>query len=208
MNIIKEGKLKAPENSLNFFREHYDELGELKYIVLYYAEKEWSINPEVYHQYTILMNEKAQIWMSGFTWGYYGAGPRGLLELLQMIDPEITCEEVANLEWMAKDPIVFENVKGKLVLRSFNESICSLLSIENDRLPWKAISKDSIKDYQEILENIRKKIGEKETPYSKDYIKIQCYICGNIYEIRKNGCYCDQCKRYFSESEIRKNCGI
>ncbi len=141
MNIIQQGKLKAPEHSLEFFKEHSDELGEVKYIVLYYAEKEWSINKGVYHQYTILMNERAQIWMSGFTWGYNGAGPRGLLELLQMIDPEITCEKVANLEWMAKDPIVFENVKGKLVLRSFNETVRSLLNDEDDRLPWNIFKK-------------------------------------------------------------------
>jgi len=73
--------------------------------------------------------------MSGLTWGYYGHGPYGLFELMQMIDPTITYEQIVSLEWMAKYPIMFENIDNKLVLRPYNESASSLLRIERDRLP-------------------------------------------------------------------------
>ena len=69
MRIIKQGRLKSTEDSLMFFREHYQELGEVKYIILYYAEREWLINKEYYHQYVIVIGENAQLWMSGLSWG-------------------------------------------------------------------------------------------------------------------------------------------
>ncbi len=135
VQIIKEGRLKSKESSLMFFKDHYQELGKVKYIVLYYAEQEWLINPEFYHQYFIVIGEKAQLWMSGLTWGYNGEGPYGLFELMQMIDPSITYEQIVSLQWMAEYPIMFENVEQKLILKPYNESAKSFLSVEKDRLP-------------------------------------------------------------------------
>ena len=77
--------------------------------------------------------------MSGFTWGYYGEGPSGLLELMQMIDPAITYEDIVSLKWMAENPITFECVNGNLIQSSFDEFVSSLLCIESDRLPWKKL---------------------------------------------------------------------
>jgi len=135
VRVIKQGRLTSTEDSLIFFREHYQELGEVKYIILYYAEREWLINKKYYHQYVIVIGENAQLWMSGLTWGYYGHGPYGLFELMQMIDPTITYEQIVSLEWMAENPVMFENVDNKLVLRPYSESASSLLRIERDRLP-------------------------------------------------------------------------
>ena len=91
MRIIKEEDSSgSTRESLRFFQKHYHELGEVKYIVLYHAEKEWLINPALYHQYCIVIGENVQLWMLGLTWGYYGEGPSGLHEVLQIIDPEFT----------------------------------------------------------------------------------------------------------------------
>ena len=139
MQVIKQGRLKSTEDSLKFFREHYQELGRVKYIILYFSEREWSINKKYYHQYVIVIGENAQLWMSGLTWGYYGQGPYGLFELMQMIDLTITYEQIVSLEWMANDLIMFENVDNKLVLRPYSESASSLLRIEKDRLPRQMI---------------------------------------------------------------------
>ena len=135
MRVIKEGHLKSTEDSLMFFKSHSQELGRVKYIILYYAEREWLVNKKYYHQYVIVIGENAQLWMSGLTWGYYGQGPHALFELMQMIDPTITYKQIASLEWMAEYPIMFENVDNKLVLRPYNESASSLLALEKDRLP-------------------------------------------------------------------------
>ena len=136
MRVIKQGRLKSTVDSLMFFRDHYQELGEVKYIILYYAEREWSINNNYYyHQYIIVIGEKAQLWMSGLTWGYYGQGPYGLFDLMQMIDLTITYEQIVSLEWMSEYPIMLENVDQKLVSRPYNESARSFLYIERDRLP-------------------------------------------------------------------------
>ncbi len=56
--------------------------------------------------------------------------------------------------------------------------------------------------------NIIKEGKLKAPENSKNYIAIQCYVCGNMYEMKEKRYYCEQCGRYFSESEIRKNCGI
>lgn len=137
MKILKEGKLKSPENSLKFFKEHLKELGKVNYVVLYYAEKEWAINSGLYHQYVIIISDYTQLWLSGLTWGYYGAGPSGLLELFEIIDPSITYEQIVELEWLAENPIMFENLNNKLVVKPFNEVVHSHLCGEGNRLPWK-----------------------------------------------------------------------
>jgi len=67
----KEGKDNA-RASLEFFNRHFKELGKVKYIILYYAEKEWVLNHDLMHQYVIIIGDNAQLWMSGLTWGYYG----------------------------------------------------------------------------------------------------------------------------------------
>ena len=136
MRIFKEGKLKSTYQSLAFFREHLKFIGQVRYIILYYAEREWSINPDLYHQYVIIIGEKAQIWLSGLTWGYYGAGPSAFHDLMQTIDPDITYEQITSLEWLTDYPIMFENNNGKLALKAFNELARSMICAENNKLPW------------------------------------------------------------------------
>jgi len=139
MQIIKQSSVKPTRDALRFFKEHFDKVDKVKYIVLYYAEREWLLNPELFHQYVIIIGENAQLWMSGLTWGYNGEGPYGLFEVMQMIDSSITFEEIKNLEWLGTEPILFENVEGKLVLKPLNKVVKLLISIENDRLPWELI---------------------------------------------------------------------
>ncbi len=135
--IIKEEESSgSTRESLRFFQDHYYELGEVKYFVLYHAEREWLINPELYHQYRIVIGEKAQLWMSGLTWGYYGEGPRGLYDVLQIIDPEFTYEQVISLDRTSKEPITLQNVNGRLILRIFDESVSFLLRGGKNHLPW------------------------------------------------------------------------
>jgi len=135
MKILKEGQSKSPQDSLKFFSEHIEELGKINYVVLYYGENEWQLNPHLYRHYVIIIGEEAHIWISGLTWGYYGTGPGALHDLLQMIDPTILYEQINDLEWMAEDPIMFENFSGKLVLSSFNQEVYSLLCENDTRLP-------------------------------------------------------------------------
>ena len=139
MRIIKEGSARYAEDSIKLFKEHHSELGEIKYIILYYAEREWAIcrSPEVYHQYIMIVGENAQLWLSSLTWGYYGAGPRALLILMQLIDPSITYEDIAGLEWEADShPIMYEKVGKKLILKPFNETAKAMICNKNGRLPW------------------------------------------------------------------------
>ena len=138
MRIIKEGSLKATRESLEFFKEHHFELGEIKYLILYYAEQEWAIcrNPDLYHQYVIIVGETAQLWMSGLTWGYHGEGPYGLFNLLKLIDAGISYEDIVGLECEAKEPIMYEKIHGKLILKPFNESAKEMICKKNGRLPW------------------------------------------------------------------------
>ena len=139
MQIIKQGQSESTRGALRFFKENFYKVDKVKYIVLYFAEREWQLNPELYHQYAIVVGEKAQLWISGLTWGYSGAGPYALFEVMQLIDSSITYEEIQNLEWPETKPIMFENVEGKLVLKPLNKDVKSLISIENDRLPWELI---------------------------------------------------------------------
>ncbi|GAG84569.1 unnamed protein product [marine sediment metagenome] len=136
MQIIKQGSLKSTRDTLRFFKEHFDKVDKVKYIVLYFAEREWLLNPDLYHQYAIVIGENAQLWMSGLTWGYCGEGPYGLFEVMQMIDPSITFEQIEALEWPGTYPILFENVEGRLSLTQFTNSVASLLCLEGGRLPW------------------------------------------------------------------------
>ncbi len=74
--------------------------------------------------------------MVGVTWGYYGEGPSGLHEVLQTIDPEFTYKQVRSLDRTAKEPITLENVNGRLILRTFDESVSSLLCGGNNQVSW------------------------------------------------------------------------
>jgi len=59
---------------------------------------------------------------------------------MQIIDPEIIYEKIVSLEWASDDVHMFEKIKGKLVLKSFNEDARSILCGENDKLPWEMLS--------------------------------------------------------------------
>ena len=128
MQVYKEGPLKSTDESLRFFKKHLLKLGKIEYIVLYYAEREWLINRNLYHQYVIVVGEEAQAWMSGFTWEYYGTGPYGLFELMKLIDSSIKYEEIVNLEWMAHEPIMFVFVDGNLPNELMYLANCSTIS--------------------------------------------------------------------------------
>lgn len=140
MHIIKEGPLKSTAESLRFFKNHYLNLGNIKYVVFYYAEREWLVNRELFHQYVIVVGEKAQLWMSGFAWGYYGTGPYGLFELMHLIDPNITYEQIVSLDWKTENPIMFENVKGKLEIKKFDGFAKSIICDRVNHLPWEKIA--------------------------------------------------------------------
>jgi hypothetical protein len=138
MQVIKQGPLKSTQEALSFFKEYFDAVDKVKYIVLYFAEREWRLNPELYHQYAIVIGENAQLWMSGLGWGYCGEGPYGLFEAMQMIDPSVNYEQIESLEWPGTEPILFENVEGKLVLKPFNKSVAGLIGSKSGRLPWES----------------------------------------------------------------------
>ena len=61
MRIFKEGRLKYTDESIEFFKKYYRSIGKVNYFVLYYAEREWKINPDLYHQYVIVIGEYAQL---------------------------------------------------------------------------------------------------------------------------------------------------
>jgi len=138
MRIIKEGDGKSTEESVQFFKDHYGELGQIQYIILYYAEHEWAVarNPEIYHQFVIIVGEEAQLWMSGLTWGYDGTGPYGLFTVIQLIESDITYKDIIALEWLAEDPIVYKKMDGRLVLTHLDETAKSMICRENKYLPW------------------------------------------------------------------------
>ena len=136
MQVIKQGRLKSTRKSLGFFKEHFEKLGKVRYIVLYSAERERRWNLELYSQYAIVIGENAQLWMSGLSWGYLGEGPYGLLDVMQMVDSSITFEQIEDLEWPGTYPIMFENIEGRLILKPITNSAASLLCMDDGRLPW------------------------------------------------------------------------
>ncbi len=77
------------------------------------------MNPDIYRHFVIVIGEKAQLWMSGLSWGYLGEGPCGLFDVMQMVDPSITFEQIKDLEWPGTYPIMFENDEGKLILKLY-----------------------------------------------------------------------------------------
>ncbi len=88
------------------------------------------------------MGGNVQLWMSSLTWGYYGAGPRALLSLMQVIDPTISYEDITDLEWGADNhPIMYEKIDGKLTWKPFNKTAKEIICNKNGRFPW------SIRDF-------------------------------------------------------------
>jgi hypothetical protein len=146
MRIIKEGPGKSCYESVEFFKDHYAELGETKYVILYFAEHEWMVyeDPEIYHQFVIFIGEKAQMWLSGLTWGYYGTGPNCFYTVLHMLDSSITYDDIAGLEWMAEDPIVLEKQNGRFVSAPFDEKIKTMIRRDNRWLPWQKSLKSEV----------------------------------------------------------------
>ena len=53
-----------------------------------------------------------------------------------MIDPEITYEQIVDLEWMAEEPLMFEMIEGKFILRPISETVKEILRNGNWYLPW------------------------------------------------------------------------
>ena len=139
IRIIKEDRSRSTRDSLKFFQDHFNEIGDIKYVILYYAEHQWLLNHDLFHQYVIFIGEKAQLWLSGLTWGYYGTGPYRLFKVISLIDPSITYEQIVSLEWSTNYPIMLENIEGRLSLKPFNESAKYLLCLEDNRLPWQKI---------------------------------------------------------------------
>lgn len=52
-----------------------------------------------------------------------------------MIDSSVTFEQIENLKWLGTEPILFESVEGKLVLKPFNKSVASSICSKSGRLP-------------------------------------------------------------------------
>jgi len=74
---------------------------------------------------------------------------------------------------------------------------------KNNDIPFYFIKED--------LKLIIEKLNElnEEIIHGHREIKIYCFVCGRILEILENNtCYCKECNRFFSEDEIRVNCGI
>ena len=159
MRILKEPR-ENTRKALKFFKKHYEEIGEIKYVILYYAEEEWAIyhvHEIIFHQFVIIIGKKAQIWLGGLTWGYYGHGPSVFLELMQLIDSSITYEEIAALEWAADySPIMYEKVNGKLISKPFGEPAESMIRNEDNLLPW---------DIRNVM-----KPSEEFTAFMKDFM--------------------------------------
>ena len=62
------------------------------------------------------------------------------------------------------------------------------------------------------FKKVEKKVlnsSPKRNPYQLFEIKIQCPDCLSILTLEKTGnYYCEGCRRYLSENEIRKRCGL
>ena len=136
MQIIQEISRGVSRKSLKFFKEHFDSLREVRYIVLYYAESDWIMDRDLFINYAIIFGEDVQLWLSGLTWGYIGEGPHTLYKVMKSIDPDFREEQILSLEWQAKYPIVFKRVKGKFVLDNFTEEVRTLIRNEDVKLPW------------------------------------------------------------------------
>jgi len=135
MEIIREEKMAATRESLEFFKKYHGRLGKVQYLVLYDVES-IPINPIDKWNHVIFIGEHAQLWLRGLTWGYSGEGPYGLYKVLQKLDLEFTYEEIVALKWEAREIIVLKNMGGKLMVSSYEDSIRTMLLEANSTICW------------------------------------------------------------------------
>lgn len=64
----------------------------------------------------------------------------------------------------------------------------------------------SIKTSKKNPDHVKQK---SKNLFSSFKVQIQCPDCGSIFILNKEAeIYCSECKRIFSENEIRKRCGL
>ena len=62
-------------------------------------------------------------------------------------------------------------------------------------------------DLKVLIEKLNE-LNEEISPLHRD-IKIYCFNCDTMLEILDHGaCYCKKCEKFYTENEIRINCGI
>jgi len=99
---IKE-ECGVTENSLDNAKMLIKAFGKPIRITLTYVDDPW--------EYLVKAEWTNNIFtFSGFSWGYYGEGPRGLFEFLQMCGSKTTMSEVAKIANNVKDYQVFASV--------------------------------------------------------------------------------------------------
>ena len=120
------------------FKEHYKELGKIKFVILYnaYYNKRIYMDGNDWHWTTVLVGDNIQLWLYGLAWGYDGTGPYYLFKTLQKLFPDITYKQMIKLEKVTEEPIVLENVKGKLTLKPYDNLVESLLEMAQTTIQW------------------------------------------------------------------------
>jgi len=74
---------------------------------------------------------------------------------------------------------------------------------KNKDIPF-YFNKEELNGILQKLNDLREEINTKQRE-----IKIYCFTCDTVLEIFKsNTCYCHKCDKFYSEGEIRNNCGI
>jgi len=96
---------------------------------------------------------------------------------------------------------------------------------ENEKMAEIRILKSIVNDYfalqknndvpfyfnKEDLNGILQKLNNLKEEISTNHreIKVYCFACDTVLEILdSNICYCIKCDKFYSEEEIRNNCGI
>lgn len=63
----------------------------------------------------------------------------------------------------------------------------------------------------EDLNGILQKLNDLKEEINANHreIKIYCFTCDTVLKIlESNTCYCRKCDKFYSEEEVRNNCGI
>ena len=55
-----------------------------------------------------VIGERAELWLYGYSWGFAGEGPRGLMKLLNELGENVNINFVANLDTISPEPIEIE----------------------------------------------------------------------------------------------------
>jgi len=84
------------EESLKFVEQHRHKLGEIVELQGFLAGMKWDI-PGRDHWVSFKDAAGNQIIVSGFTWGYSGEGPHGLLKAALSCGFNITIEQIAGM---------------------------------------------------------------------------------------------------------------